>query len=223
MPAPFLRILALDAALGRRSVAIVAGEVTLAEASEAGDRAMGERLAPMAAAALHSAGLAAWELDAVAVTVGPGSFTGIRAALALAHGIALAAGRVPVAVTVAEAMAAALPALGARALWVATDSRRGRVFLDIGGRLSAVPLAALAQPAGPVALAGDAAIAVMARLAARGCDVLLTDAREVRARDVALVAAARLAGTLSPLACLPLYVDPPEARLPLGGLRPAPA
>ena len=222
MPAP-PRILALDAALSRRSVAIVAAGEVLAETSEAGDRAMGERLAPMVAAALRSAGLAARALDAVAVTVGPGSFTGIRAALALAHGIALAGGRSPVAVTVAEAVAAALPALGARTLWVATDNRRGRVFLDIGGRLDAVALDGLPQPAGPVALAGDAAVAVMARLAARGCDVLLTDARRVRARDVARVAAARLAGTVPPLACLPLYVDPPQALLPSRGLRPAPA
>jgi len=222
MSAPFC-ILALDAALGSRSVAIVAGGVVLAEASEAGDRAKGERLAPMVAAALRSAGMAASALDAVAATVGPGSFTGIRAALALAHGMALAAGQAPVAVTVAEAMAAALPSLGGRALWVATDNRRGRVFLDIGGRLAAVSLADLPQPVGPVALAGDAAVAVMARLAARGCDVLLTDVRGVRARDVALAAAARLAGTLRPLPCLPLYVDPPEARLPVGGLRPAPA
>ena len=222
MPAPF-RILALDAALGSRSVAIVAEGVVLAEASEGGDRAMGERLAPMAAAALRSAGLAASALGAVAATVGPGSFTGIRAALALAHGMALAAGRVPVAVTVAEAIAAGLPVFGERALWVATDNRRGRVFLDIGGRLAAVSLADLPEPEGPVAVAGDAAVAVMARLAARGCDVLLTDVRQIRARDVALVAAARLAGTLPPLACLPLYVDPPEARLPASGLRPAPA
>lgn len=222
MSGPY-RILALDSALGTRSVAIVAGGVVLAESSEAGDRAAGERLAPMVAAALRSAGLAAPALDAVAATVGPGSFTGIRAALALAHGMALMAGQAPVAVTVAEAIAAGLPDLAGRALWVATDNRRGRVFLDIGGRLASVSLADLPQPAGPVALAGDAAAMVTARLAGRGCDVLLTDAQQVRARDVALVAAARLAGTLPPLACLPLYVDPPEARLPVGGLRPAPA
>ncbi len=214
-------ILALDASLGRRSVAVVAGGVALAEAGEAGDR--GERLASMAAAVLRSARLAASALDAIAVTVGPGSFTGIRAALALAHGLALGGGQALVAVSVAEGLAAGLPPLHGRPLWVAIDSRRGRVFLDIAGRLGAVALAELPQPAGAVAVAGDAAVAVAARLAARGCDVLLTDARAVRACDVARVATERLAGTLPALACLPLYVDAPEARLPARGLRPAPA
>ena len=215
-------LLAIDAALGSRSVAIVAGGVVLAEFAEPGRQAEGERLAPMVAAVLQAAGLRAGALDAVAVTVGPGSFTGIRAALALAHGMALAMGRAPVAVTVAEAIAAGLPPLHGRELWIATDSRRGRVFLDIAGRLVSVSLDALPAPTGPVAIAGDAAVAVMARLAARGCDVRLMDVRGVRAGDVATVAAMRLAGGLLPLAAVPLYVDAPEARLPAGGLRPAP-
>jgi tRNA threonylcarbamoyladenosine biosynthesis protein TsaB len=74
-----------------------------------------------------------------------------------------------------------------------------------------------------VAVAGDAAPAVAARLAARDVDVMLTDARLPLARHVAVVAAQRLAGRLRPLPAQPLYVDPPEARLPAGGLRPPPA
>jgi hypothetical protein len=73
-----------------------------------------------------------------------------------------------------------------------------------------------------VAVAGDAAIAVACRMAARGDDVMLTDARLPDAAFVAQVGARRLAGALPPLAAQPLYVDPPEAKLPAGGLRPAP-
>jgi len=88
----------------------------------------------------------------------------------------------------------------------------------------------LPWPDGPVAVAGDAAIAVAARLAAREVDVMLTDARLPLARHIALVGARRAAGELPPRAAQPIYVDPPEARLPLqptpaqaSGPRPAPA
>jgi tRNA A37 threonylcarbamoyladenosine modification protein TsaB len=140
----------------------------------------------------------------------------------LALGIGLAVGRPVVAVMVAEALAAALPGLGGRVLWTAIDSRRDRIFLDIGGDLRAVALDQLPAAEGKLAVAGDAAVAVAARLAARGADVMLTDARLPAALAIAMVAARRLAGDLPPLALQPLYVDPPEARLPAGGLRPAP-
>jgi hypothetical protein len=51
---------------------------------------------------------------------------------------------------------------------------------------------------------------------------MLTEARLPDAVAVAHVGALRLAGTLPPLAAQPLYIDPPEAKLPAGGLRPAP-
>ncbi len=162
------------------------------------------------------------QLDLIAVTVGPGSFTGLRAGLALAHGIALAAGVPVVGVSVGEALAEAFPRLGRRTLWSAIDSRRGRVFLERDGVVVAMALEDLPRPDGPVAIAGDAAIAVAARLAAREVDVMLTDARLPLARHIARVGERRVAGELPPRAAQPIYVDPPEARLPAAGLRPAP-
>ena len=222
-------ILGLDASLARCSAAVLAGGVVLAEACEEGSRGYATALPGMAADVLRRAGLAAAGLDAVAVTVGPGSFTGLRASLALAHGIALAAGRPVLGVTVAEALAmAAAPQCAGRPLWVAIDSRRGdsrrgRVFLHRGeGAFESVALDALPRPGGPVAVAGDAAVAVAAQLAARGEDAVLTDARLPLARHVAAAGAMRLAGGLATLPAQPLYVDPPEARLPAGGLRPPP-
>jgi tRNA threonylcarbamoyl adenosine modification protein YeaZ len=216
-------LLTLDAALGGTSVAIVVDGVVVAARSASVARGQSALLAPMAAEILAEANLAATDLDAIAVTVGPGSFTGLRASVALAHGIGLAAGRPVVGVTLAEAMEAALPALGERTLWTAIDSRRGRVFLHDGTPFRAVRLDALPRPAGPVAVAGDAAVAVAGWLAGRGFDVMLTDARVPRPRDIARAAARRMAGDLPPLPAQPLYVDPPEASLPAGGLRPAPA
>jgi tRNA A37 threonylcarbamoyladenosine modification protein TsaB len=126
-----------------------------------------------------------------------------------------------VGVSVVESLADALPQLGQRSLWVAIDSRRGRIFLHHEGSIVSVALDAIPTPLGPVAIAGDAAIALASRLAAKGYNVMLTDARLPQPRHIAAVAQKRAAGLLAPLALVPLYVDPPEARaMPL---RPPPA
>lgn len=217
-----MRILALDAALARCSAAVLEGDTVLAHEAAPGGRGQPALLAPMAQRVLAASGLAASALDGIAVTVGPGSFAGLRSAISLAQGLALAAGRPVVGVRVAEALAATLALPPGRALWVAIDSRRNRVFLDRDGNIAPVALDALPAPSGPIALAGDAAMEVACRLAARGQDVMLTDARLPDAVAVARVGALRLAGALPPLAAQPLYIDPPEAKLPAGGLRPAP-
>jgi tRNA threonylcarbamoyl adenosine modification protein YeaZ len=236
-----MRILALDAAMARCSAAVVVdGDVvagrqvdaarghaallpTLVEAvlAEAASILAGLERAGLEPVGLDLLGLGP-RLDLIAVTVGPGSFTGIRAGLALAHGIAVATGVPLVGVSVGEALADAFPHLGRRALWCAIDSRRGRIFLERDGAVAAMAIDQLPRPEGPVAVAGDAAPAVAARLAARDVDVMLTDARLPVARHIALVAQRRAAGELAPRAAQPLYVDPPEARLPAAGLRPTP-
>lgn len=217
-----MRILALDAALARCSAGVVVDEVLRAARQSDGARGGAALLPVMARDVLAEAGLAATDLDAVAVVIGPGSFTGIRIALSLAHGLALGAGIPVIGVTVGEALASALPHLGGRTLWVAVDSRRGRVFLERAGSVEALALADIPDPDHPVALAGDAAGAVAARLAARDRNVMLTSARLPIPRHIALAAAARHTGRLPPREAQPLYVDPPEAKLPAGGLRPPP-
>ncbi len=217
-----MRLLVLDAALSRCSAAVVGNGRILASRSEPGGRGHSAALAPMVAAVLDEARIPAADLDGVAVTVGPGSFTGLRTALALAHGVAAAAGLRVAGVTVAEALADAVGALCGRGLWVAIDSRRGRVFLHRDGAIGPAALDALPPAPGPVAIAGDAAAEVAGRLAARGDDVILTQEQFPEMAHVAAVAARRLAGTLPWLEAQPLYVDPPEAKLPAGGLRPPP-
>lgn len=208
-----MRVLAIDSAVGRCTVAYVDdGAVT----GEHQDAARGQPgiLAAMTERVLRRAGLAADDLDLIAVTVGPGSFTGIRSALALAHGLGMAAARPVVGITVGEALREALPFLGHRTLWTAVPSRPGRVFIEIGASIVSVPAGALPAAPGPIAVAGTAAADVASRLAARSADVMLTDAQFPGGLQIAQVAVARHRGERRPLPAEPLYVDAPEAKLP---------
>ena len=202
-------VLTLDAALSGCSAGVVGVDRVLSERRAAGARGQVAALPAMAEVVLSQAEVTPAQLAMVAVTIGPGSFTGIRAALSLAHGIALAA-RVPlVGVTVGEALA--VPG-GGRLQWVAVDTRRGRVFLERDAGVATVALDALPDPSGPVSVAGDAAIAVASRLAARGADVLLLPARMPTPAGVAAAARRRISVGPDSRPVQPLYVDPPEAR-----------
>jgi tRNA threonylcarbamoyl adenosine modification protein YeaZ len=221
-----MRILVLDSALARCTAALVVDDAVVTSRSEAHRQGQEAVLPVMAREILANAsvmpGQVSPRIDLVAATIGPGSFTGIRACLALAHGIGLALGVPVIGVTVGEAIADAFPHLGDRVLWTVTDSRRGHIFLERDGDTVSLAQDALPSPPAKVAIAGGAALQVAARLAATGANVMLTDARFALPRHIALVASRRHAGALRPRTPLPLYVDPPEAKLPPGGLRPPP-
>jgi tRNA threonylcarbamoyladenosine biosynthesis protein TsaB len=209
-------ILALDSAVGRCSAIIVADDRVVVEFRQDLERGHASVLPVMARDCLRNAGLQAAALDMIAVTVGPGSFTGIRAGVALAQGIAVGSGCPVIAVTVGEALADSLPQLGARTLWCATKSRQGRIFLETRDEIRSLAVTDLPNPGGPVAVAGPAALDVASRLAAREVNVMLTDARLPTGRLIAEVAKRRFLGTIRPLPLEPIYVDPPEAKLPRG-------
>ena len=203
------RVLTLDAALAVCSAGLVEGGCVLDARSVRDDLAALPALVESLFAAHGRA------LHAVVVTVGPGSFTGLRAAISLAHGIGIAAGVPVIGVSVGAALAAGAPP--GRPVWAAIDSKRGRVFLERDGALDSVALDRLPRPDGPIAVVGDAAVAVVARLAAAGVDVQLLRSR---APDPGGIARAASAGQNRP--AQPLYVDPPDARPGPPG-RPAPA
>ncbi|MFC7542284.1 hypothetical protein ACFQU2_26245 [Siccirubricoccus deserti] len=150
----------------------------------------------------------------------------MRAALALAQGIALGARLPCLGVTTGEALAAALPAgiRATQAVWSVIDNRRGRVILERFAPGADSPLgppevvgeADLPPASGPVALVGDAAPTVAAWLAAAGTNAVPTDVRMPEAAAAARVAALRLAGRVPPLAAQPLYVEAPAVRMPTG-------
>lgn len=128
--------LALDTSLAAVQAAVVENEAQRAAFCEPMTRGHQERLAPLVAEALAAADATAGEIGKVAVTVGPGSFTGLRVGLAFAKAFALARGVPCVGVGTLEALAAAFPD-GDVAAVVAAPRERAYVQRFTGG----VPLA----------------------------------------------------------------------------------
>lgn len=156
----------------------------------------------------------------IAVITGPGSFTGLRATLALAHGIAAGTGADVIGVSMGEALAPALLAFRTDApLWCVSQARRDRVFIEIVGADGTVasPLSvmldALPDPDGEPVLAGDANAVAGAILAGRGIG-WHAGPSETSPLLIAEAALRRHGGALPPRDAQPLYVDPPEAKLP---------
>ena len=201
-------------AVGR--VGLVDGDgAVLADAPISGLRGLSETLPLLVASVLALLGTDHPAPDAIACVVGPGSFTGCRAGLAFAHGMAIGAAIPVIGVTVGEAIRAA----ASGPVWVATAAGEGRVFLDRDGNVEAFAVASLPRPTVPgTSVAGEAAAAVAA-----ATGLPLAAARTPSLHAIAVAAAARADGRLPPRDALPLYVDPPRTTAPaIAATRPLP-
>lgn len=125
-----MKLLALETATEACSIALyLDGEVI--ERHEIAPRLHAEYALPWAEALLAEAGIARSQLDAIAISRGPGAFTGVRLAIALAQGIALALDKPVVAVSTLQAIA--VQARGERIL-AAIDARMGEVYVGAFAR-----------------------------------------------------------------------------------------
>ncbi len=122
-----MRILGIDTATWRASVGLRIGGELAAEVSRTADGSHAVSLLALVHDVLREAGCAVHELDAVAVSGGPGSFTGLRIGLSVAKGISYATGARLVAVPTLEALARTVAHLEG-ALCPTLDARKGEVY-----------------------------------------------------------------------------------------------
>ena len=124
-------ILAIETATGCGSVALTRGGIrdgwVLAENTLQPEITHSRRLLGAIDAMMQAAGIDWQNLDAVAVSRGPGSFTGLRIGMAAAQGIALAASVPLIGVPTLDGMAAAGLAVGQQVCWV-LDARKNQVY-----------------------------------------------------------------------------------------------
>src|SRR6478752_10365289 len=140
-----MRVLAIDTALEACSAAVFdtdRGGITASE-SIAMARGHAEAVMPLIARVMDLAEIEFANLDRIAVTTGPGSFTGLRVGIAAARGIALAAGKPAIGLSTLAAFAAPfIAADDTLPVVVAIDARHDNVYLQVfgpGGRTVVSP------------------------------------------------------------------------------------
>lgn len=216
-----MRVLIVDTALGACSAGVVEDGRLLGVRSELMTKGHQERLAGMARDAVAEAGCGFDGLERIGVTVGPGSFTGLRVGLAFAQGLGAALDRPVVGVSTLDALAASAPATGLVAAVI--DARRGQVY----ARLFRDGVALGAAEALPLEVAADrileAAAGTAPTLVGSGAQVLsetfpdrFVDAVLKPLPAPALEALARLTVAADPASALPrpLYLRAPDATPP---------
>jgi tRNA threonylcarbamoyladenosine biosynthesis protein TsaB len=218
-----VRVLAVDTATSCGSVAVAGPEGIQAEARVVAEGGHSRWLLPAVEALLGGLGLAAGALDAFAVTIGPGSFTGLRVGLGSVQGLAVASGRPCVGLSTLDVMA--LSVAGSSDTIVALlDAFRGEVYsgvYDAAGSLRGErrvgPLATVlgGLPAG-AAFVGDAALASRDAIREAVPDAGFPGGGRSLAVPLALAALGLAAAgqTVAPAALRPLYLRDADIRKP---------
>lgn len=213
-------LLAVDTAVGACSAALLEGDRIRAHIFEPMERGHAERLAPMVDEAMKAASADFKNLERLAVTTGPGTFTGQRVGLAFMRGLRLALQIPLIGVTTLEAMAAAAMAeTGQTRASAIHDARREEAYLLLKDGdavvqppvvLPFVDAVARIKTFGPGVLAGTGAAQARETL---GDGFILSHIRQPDALWVARLARLLPAPKDAPG---PLYLRAPDAKLPGG-------
>jgi tRNA threonylcarbamoyladenosine biosynthesis protein TsaB len=217
-------VLAFDTAGSACSVAVGRDGAVLGYERREMRHGHAEALLPMIDRVMAAGGLAAADIEIIAVSTGPGGFTGIRAGLAAAQGLALATGAKLRGVS-SFAAVAALVAKADRPLLVALDSRRADPYVQLfdrtgapAGKPAAVLPERLATYVGAISgtaglrVAGDAAEAAATALAG-GSHIEVLPETAPDARGV-LAAALDQGAAVAESSPRPLYLRPPDVSFP---------
>ena len=225
-----VRVLAFDTALDACSVAVCESDRVIAHRHEVLSKGHAERLVPMIQSVLADAAIPFENIDLVAVTVGPGTFTGIRIGLSAARGIALTTGVTVVGLTTLAAIAEGARGSGAEedglAMAVLHDAHRSEIFCQVFPPGVEVPPAppelvtptdAVSMiPVGPAMVVGSGVKQIERQILKQRPDVRFSNAPiNPDAVHVATIGA-RLAksGVTGAAPPEPLYLRAPDARLP---------
>lgn len=219
-----MNVLALDTTMAACSVAAWHGNGIASSRFERMDRGHAETLMPMIGTVLVEAGLEYASLDRIAVTVGPGYFTGIRIGLAAARGLALATGLPLAGFTTLSAVAhgAKDDAPDGQEILVTLTSKRRDLYVQrfdcdaaaLDEARAAPPDAIAAEIAdGRTAIAGDGAARIQDAMRARGQRDLPIAGTDLP--DAAVVA--RMAAATEEedwLPAMPIYLRPADVTMP---------
>ena len=215
-------ILAIDTALDACAAAVLdtGSSRLIARESQPMKRGHAEALMPLIARVMKEAGLPFAALDRVAVTAGPGSFTGLRVGLSAARGIALATGKAVVGLTTLSAYAAPVVSeSGEQPVITAIDARHDHVYFQAvngdGSGLVTPQVAPIAEVLaawrfGPPRLVGNAARMVADRWPADAPPPVKVDAQA--APDIAWVAWLGAAVNPNAAPARPFYLRAPDAK-----------
>jgi tRNA threonylcarbamoyladenosine biosynthesis protein TsaB len=225
-----MRVLAVETSTRAGGVAVLDGDRVVGSSMLNISLTHSERLMAMVDRLLADCGLALERLDGLAVSVGPGSFTGLRVGIAAVKGLAFATGLPVAAVPTLDAMAANLP-FCLRAVCPVLDARKGEVYVSLyrwmDGALARrwdyrvlPPAEAAARIESPAVLLGDGAEACLA-LVPPGADVCVAPpAQRVPSPAVVAQLGQRMLAAGRGVAAeelLPIYLRPSEAELRASG------